>query len=291
MISCARSSSRSLPPSSRMNRPVVIVGGGAAGLMAAVTAVQRGRAVLVLERNEKLGKKLYLTGKGRCNVTNLCPPEQFLQNVVRNPRFLYSAINTFPPQAMVDMLARLGCPTVVERGSRVFPKSGKASDVTRAFTRQMEELGVTVRLRARVRSLRIADGAIRGVSLETGDTIDAEAVIVCTGGVSYPSTGSTGDGYRLLSDCGHAMLPPKPALCGLLSGEDWIRRLQGLSLKNVRLTLTAGGKTLMQDVGEMLFTHRGALRPARAHGLQHDGRAQGLYAFPRPQARVKHRAA
>jgi predicted Rossmann fold flavoprotein len=244
-----------------MSDPVVIIGGGAAGLMAAVTAAERECPVLVLERNEKPGKKLYLTGKGRCNVTNLCPPDAFLQNVVRNPRFLYAAINAFPPQRMIDALQAMGCPTETERGNRVFPASGKASDVTRAFTRRMEALGVAVRLNARVRALQTQGGAVTGVTLESGEFLAARAVIVCTGGVSYPSTGSTGDGYRLLAGAGHTIVQPKPALCGLISEEQWIRDLQGLSLKNVRLTLTEGKKTLFSEIGEMLFTHQGISGP------------------------------
>ncbi len=244
-----------------MYDPVVIVGGGAAGLMAAVTAAEGGRAVLLLERNEKLGKKLYITGKGRCNVTNLCTPAEFLKNVVRNPRFLYSALNAFPPQAMVDWLRLLGCPTVTERGNRVFPVSQKASDVTRALTRRMEALGVAVRLNARVQALQLEDGAVHGVVLENGERITADAVIVCTGGVSYPATGSTGDGYRLLAGCGHTLVAPKPALCGLISEAQWIRDLQGLTLTNVRLTVTDGKQTLLSDIGELLFTHRGISGP------------------------------
>jgi predicted Rossmann fold flavoprotein len=244
-----------------MRKPIVIIGGGAAGMMAAVTAAGLGQPALVLERNEKLGKKLYLTGKGRCNVTNLCAPDLFLQSVVRNPRFLHSAVNAFPPQAMVNTLAALHCPTVIERGNRVFSESGKASDVTRALARRMEELGADVRLNTRVQALSAEGGVIRGVTLYSGESVAARAVIVCTGGVSYPSTGSTGDGYRLLGDCGHSIVPPKPALCGLISGEGWIRGLQGLSLKNVRLTLLEGRKTLHSEIGEMLFTHRGVSGP------------------------------
>ena len=240
---------------------ILILGGGAAGLMAAVTAVENGAAVTVLERNEKLGKKLYITGKGRCNCTNLCTPEEFRQNVVRNPRFLYSALEALPPAALLEKLEGWGCPTVVERGNRAFPASQKASDVTRAFERVLTRLGARVRLGCRVQSLRVADGRVRGVTLETGEQLNADAVILCTGGVSYPSTGSTGDGYALLAACGHAMVPPRPALIPLTSGEGWVRELQGLSLKNVRLTLMYGKKRLFSDLGEMLFTHFGYSGP------------------------------
>ncbi|MBN1777759.1 MAG: NAD(P)/FAD-dependent oxidoreductase [Clostridiales bacterium] len=244
-----------------MRKQIIVIGGGAAGLMAAVTAAQRGHGVLLLERNEKLGKKLYLTGKGRCNVTNLCSPEVFLRNVARNPKFLYSALHALPPQKLVELLHAFGCPTEEERGRRVYPKSQKASDVTRAFTKKADELGVRVRLHARVQSLSMENGAVTGVTLENGEAIPAQAVIVCTGGVSYPSTGSTGDGYALLVSAGHTVIPPKPALCGLLSGEAWIKDLQGLSLKNVKLTVTNGKKTLYSEIGEMLFTHQGISGP------------------------------
>lgn len=240
---------------------VVVIGGGAAGLMAAVTAAEQGAAVTLLERNEKLGKKLYITGKGRCNCTNLCAPEAFRQNVVRNPRFLYSALTALPPEALLKKLADWGCPTVVERGNRAFPASQKASDVTRAFERQLARLRVTVRLNSRVKSLLTEGKQVRGVKLETGETIAADAVIVCTGGRSYPSTGSTGDGYPLLTACGHELVPPKPALIPLTSSESWVRGLQGLSLKNVRLTLTNGKKRLYTELGEMLFTHFGVSGP------------------------------
>ena len=229
--------------------------------MASFIAAQQGHSVTLLERNEKLGKKLYITGKGRCNVTNLCTPEAFMQNIPRNPKFLFSALRAFPPQALVDMLQTLGCPTEVERGNRVFPKSQKASDVTRAFQKAIEALGVTVRLNARVQALKTTGGAVSGVELENGEVIPAQAAIVCTGGVSYPSTGSTGDGYTLLHRLGHEIVPAKPSLCGLISEDAWIRGLQGLSLKNVRLTVTDGKKTLQDEIGEMLFTHRGISGP------------------------------
>ncbi len=240
---------------------VLIIGGGAAGLMAAVTAAEAGARVTLLERNEKLGKKLYITGKGRCNVTNLCTPEEFRQNVVRNPRFLYSALEALPPAALTEKLAAWGCPTVTERGRRVFPASQKASDVTHAFERQLTRRGVTVRLNARVSALTVKDGRVAGAMLEGGEALAADAVVLCTGGCSYPSTGSTGDGYALLAACGHAVEPPKAALAPLLSDAEWVRALQGLSLKNVRLTLRRGKKRLYTEIGEMLFTHFGVSGP------------------------------
>ncbi len=240
---------------------VLVIGGGAAGLMAAVAAAEAGAAVTVLERNEKLGRKLYITGKGRCNCTNLCTPEAFLPNVVRNPRFLYSALKALPPERLLALLDAWGCPTVVERGNRAFPASGKASDVTRAFARRLETLGVRVLYGSRAASLSAENGSIAGLMLNTGERLRADAVIVCTGGCSYPSTGSTGDGYALLSALGHEIVPPRPALVPLVASEPWIPALAGLSLKNVRLTLTRGSKRLFSDVGEMLFTHTGVSGP------------------------------
>ncbi|HNW86645.1 MAG TPA: NAD(P)/FAD-dependent oxidoreductase [Candidatus Limiplasma sp.] len=240
---------------------IVILGGGAAGLIAAVTAAENGATVTLVERNEKLGKKLYITGKGRCNCTNLCAPEAFRQNVVRNPRFLFSALEALPPEALLRKLEAWGCPTVVERGNRAFPASQKASDVTRALERQLQKNGVRVRLNSRAKAIAVSQGRVSGVTLETGETLPADAAIVCTGGVSYPATGSTGDGYALLAACGHAILPPKPALIPLTSPEEWVRGLQGLSLKNVRLTLMHGKKRLYAELGEMLFTHFGLSGP------------------------------
>jgi len=217
--------------------------------------------VTVLERNEKLGKKIYITGKGRCNCTNLCTPEEFRRSVVRNPRFLYSALDALPPEAFLRMLNDWGCPTVVERGNRAFPASGKASDVTRALERRLHQLGGRVRLNCRVSALRTAEGRVTGVTLEGGETLPADAVIIATGGLSYPSTGSTGDGYALLAACGHTVTPRAPALVPLLCEAPWVRALQGLTLKNVRLTLTHGKKRLFSEIGEMLFTHFGLSGP------------------------------
>lgn len=240
---------------------MIVIGGGAAGLMCAWAAADAGAKVLLLERNEKLGKKIYITGKGRCNLTNACEPDAFLKNVVRSPRFLYSALRALPPAELIALMDRLGLPTVVERGDRVFPESQKASDVTRTFERALQRLGVEIRLRARVSALRLADGRAAGVVLESGEVLPAKAVAVCTGGCSYPSTGSTGDGYRLLREAGHEIAAPRASLVPLQSDADWVRTLQGLSLKNVRLSLLRGGKTLYTDVGEMLFTHFGVSGP------------------------------
>ena len=240
---------------------VAVIGGGAAGMMAAVTAAGTGARVTLLERNEKLGKKVYITGKGRCNLTNACDRDAFLQNVVRNPRFLYSALDALPPSALMEQMERWGCPLVVERGNRVFPASQKASDVTRAFERQLRRLGVEVRLNARVTSLSIQDGRVAGVTLAGGSNVPCAAAVICTGGASYPSTGSTGDGWTWLRACGHTVLPALPSLVGLESPAEWVRALTGLSLKNVRLTLLRGKKRLYSDLGEMLFTHFGVSGP------------------------------
>ena len=229
--------------------------------MAAVTAANAGARVTLLERNEKLGKKIYITGKGRCNATNACEPDAFMKNVVKNPRFLFSALSALPPSAMMDWLENHGCPIVVERGDRVFPESQKASDVTRAFERELRRLNVNVRLNSRVRELAVKDGRVTGVILENGAALPADSVIVCTGGQSYVSTGSTGDGWKWLQDCGHTTFPALPSLVGLTSDARWVQELQGLSLKNVRATLTRGKKKLYTEIGEMLFTHFGVSGP------------------------------
>lgn len=240
---------------------VLVVGGGAAGMMASLMAAREGARVTLLERNEKLGKKIYITGKGRCNVTNDCGREAFLSQVPRNGKFLYGALAAFSPQDMMAFLTEAGCPVKTERGNRVFPKSDKASDVTKALAREMQKSGVTVRLNARVQSLVTEGEHAAGLLLDTGEALAADAVILATGGWSYPVTGSTGDGYRLAAEAGHSVLPPVPSLVPLVCREDWPKRLQGLSLKNVRLTGVCGGKTVYSEQGEMLFTHFGISGP------------------------------
>ena len=243
-------------------RPEILVaGGGAAGMMAALFAARAGASVTLLERNEKLGKKIYITGKGRCNLTNDCSLEEFLRQVPRNPRFLYGALNRFGPQDMMALMEEAGCPVEVQRGQRVFPRSEKASDVIRALARLMEQAGVRVRLHSRIQSLIVQEGRAAGVVLENGERLEADAAILALGGQSYPMTGSTGDGYALAREAGHHVLPPEAVLSALETVEDWPRALQGLALKNVRLTLRSGRKTLYTELGEMLFTHFGISGP------------------------------
>lgn len=230
-------------------------------MMAALFAARAGASVTLLERNEKLGKKIYITGKGRCNLTNDCSLEEFLRQVPRNPRFLYGALNRFGPQDMMALMEEAGCPVEVQRGQRVFPRSEKASDVIRALARLMEQAGVRVRLHSRIQSLIVQEGRAAGVVLENGERLEADAVILALGGQSYPMTGSTGDGYALAREAGHHVLPPEAVLSALETVENWPRALQGLALKNVRLTLRSGRKTLYTELGEMLFTHFGISGP------------------------------
>ena len=250
-------------------RTVVVVGGGAAGMMAALAAARGGAQVTLLEKNEKLGKKLYITGKGRCNLTNDCDREQFFAHLLHNPRFLYSAFAGFDNAAVMDLLRQSGLPLKTERGGRVFPVSDKASDVTKTLTGLLEEAGVGVRLHTAVNALRVTEGRCTGVRTKEG-TVPADAVIVATGGLSYPSTGSTGDGYRFAREAGHMVTALYPSLvpfnarlsCGLpLDG------LQGISLRNVEIRVTApdSDKCLYREFGEMLFTHFGVSGPVILH--------------------------
>lgn len=240
---------------------IIVIGGGAAGMMAALTAASMGASVSLLERNEKVGKKVYITGKGRCNVTSDCSLDEFLAQTPRNPRFLYSALSNFMPQDMMALLESAGCPVVVQRGRRVYPASEKASDVTRALSQLMRQYGVRVWLNTRVASINTTDGAVTGVTMEDGRTLPADKVILATGGISYPATGSTGDGYRLAEELGHTTTPRSAVLVGLETNETWPGELQGLSLKNVTLTLKKGKKTLYSELGEMLFAHYGISGP------------------------------
>ena len=240
---------------------ILVIGGGAAGMMAAVFAARAGGNVTLLEQNEKLGKKVYITGKGRCNLTNDCGLEEFLAQVPRNPRFLYSALSFFSPRDMMALLEENGCPVTVQRGKRVFPASEKASDVTKALSALLRKLDVRVCLNAGVARLETEGGVLTGARLKNGAFQPADAVVLACGGLSYPSTGSTGDGYRFAEALGHTIVPPSPVLSGLETEEAWPASLQGLSLRNVTLALTDGRKTLYTELGEMLFTHFGVSGP------------------------------
>lgn len=256
----------------------VVIGGGAAGMMAAAVAAENGRSVILLEKNEKLGKKLYITGKGRCNVTNACGRDKFFENIVSNPKFLYSAFSTFDNKRLEMFLEDNGCHLKEERGERVFPASDHASDVTAAFERFFKKSGVQVQLRCKVREIETDGDRIIGVILEDGRAIPAECVIVATGGLSYPVTGSTGDGHRMAQALGHKVTDCAPALVALETEEDWCKKLQGLSLKNVSLTMSCGKKKLYQGFGEMLFTHYGVSGPLVLSASSFYGKKKGTEA-------------
>ncbi len=240
--------------------PVVMIGGGAAGMMAALWCRKSGAPVLLLEPNEKLGRKLYITGKGRCNLTNHTTPAGVLENIPRNSRFLYSAVTRFPPEDVMGFFEDLGVPLKTERGGRVFPQSDKAADVIDALFFALKRAGVS-RRQARALDLVVEDGRVTGVTVEE-ETIPAAAVVVATGGLSYPATGSTGDGYRLAQAVGHTILPPRASLVPLEEAGETCAQMQGLSLRNVRLTVkNQKKKVLFQEQGELLFTHFGLSGP------------------------------
>lgn len=240
---------------------VIVIGGGAAGMMAAIRAAEGGRSVLLLEKNEKLGKKLYITGKGRCNLTNACDTEELFRNVMRNPKFLYPAFYTFSNWQTMAFFEEQGMPVKTERGERVFPASDHASDVIAALRKRMETLGVTVRLHTEAAAVLTKQRHVTGVRLADGRTLTAQRVVVATGGRSYPSTGSTGDGYRFAEELGHSVTKQYPSLVPFDTEETWPRKLQGLALKNVGITIEKDGKPLYNAFGEMLFTHFGVSGP------------------------------
>ena len=244
-----------------MNYDVLIVGGGASGCFAAVTAAERGRRVLVLDANDRLMHKLSITGKGRCNVTNNADPDTLMQNIPRNPRFLYSAFSRCTPQDVMAFFEEAGVPLKTERGRRVFPQSDKAADIVGALQRKMSEAGVTHRLHTRVKSLVLEQDACTGVQLSDGIVLRAASVLLATGGMSYPRTGSRGDGYTLAQQAGHTVIPPQPSLIPLETAETDAAEMQGLSLKNVTLTVKHGQKVIFTELGEMLFTHFGVSGP------------------------------
>ena len=244
----------------RTRPDVVVIGGGAAGMMASLQAAWAGAQVVLLEKNEKLGKKIYITGKGRCNVTNVADTEDFFAQVPRNSKFLNAAVRQFDHDDVTSLLAMLGTETKVERGGRVFPVSDKASDVTRAFARGMKDAGVQVELNTAVSHVKTEDGGF-AVELSQGGTLHAKSVVIATGGLSYPSTGSTGDGYAFAKENGHSITKLTGSLVGLTMEEKWPKLLMGLSLKNVRVQAHVGKKKIYDELGEMLFTHFGVSGP------------------------------
>ncbi|MGN0168393.1 MAG: NAD(P)/FAD-dependent oxidoreductase [Acetatifactor sp.] len=240
---------------------VIVIGGGAAGMMAAVAAADAGAAVVLLEKNEKLGKKLFITGKGRCNVTNGADMDTLFANVCTNPRFLYSAFYGFDNYAVMEFLEQAGCPLKTERGDRVFPVSDHSSDVIAAFQRELKKRGVEILLNTEVQSLNVEENCVKGVRLKNDKFMTGDRVIVCTGGASYPSTGSTGDGYRFAEETGHKVIKTYPSLVPFQVKEAWCGQLMGLSLKNVSVRLKCAGKEVYEGFGEMLFTHFGVSGP------------------------------
>lgn len=242
-------------------RKIIVVGGGAAGMMAAVTAARKGKNVLLLEKNEKLGKKLFITGKGRCNITNAADIEELFSAVVSNPKFLYSSFYSLTNDQVIEFFEELGVKTKVERGGRVFPESDHSSDVIRALEQELKRLGAEIRLRTEVKEILAEGGRAKGVRLSSGEKLNADAVIIATGGISYPSTGSTGDGYRFARECGHKVTELSPALVPMEVEEWYAKELMGLSLRNIEIKITDGKKKLYEEFGEMLFTHYGVTGP------------------------------
>lgn len=243
-------------------KQIAVIGGGAAGMMAALTAAKQGCRVTIYEKNEKLGKKIYITGKGRCNVTNNCDMDVLFDSVVTNKRFLYSAFYSFTNQDVMELIEKAGCRLKTERGGRVFPQSDKSSDVISALSRLLRDFGVEICLREPVKSLIIEEGVCRGLVLERQNKrIEADGVIVATGGLSYPTTGSDGDGYRFAQAAGHQVTELSPALVPFTTEETTVKELQGLALKNIEISLRRGKKEIYHGFGEMLFTHFGVSGP------------------------------
>ena len=252
---------------------VLIIGGGAAGMMAGVFAARNHHEVHILEKNEKLGKKVFITGKGRCNVANACDTEELFPAVMSNPKFLYSGFYSFGPQDVMNFFEEAGVPLKVERGNRVFPQSDHSSDIMRALERELKKAGAKVHLHTTVKEIVKKPEAekVTGVILEDGTFMEGDAVIVATGGFSYQSTGSTGDGYRFARELGLKVTDISPSLVPLKTKEDYIPKLQGLSLKNTGLTIKNGKKVLYEDFGEMMFTHFGVTGPMILSASAHIG--------------------
>lgn len=239
---------------------VVVIGGGAAGMIAAGRAGEMGARVTLLEKNSILGRKISITGKGRCNVTNTGDIRDFIENYPGNGQFLYSALNRFSNQKLFEFLEKMGVPLKIERGGRVFPVSDRAADIVQAFKLYVENNKIEVRLEETVLGIIAENGEVKGVITNKG-TVASTKVIIATGGKSYPGTGSTGDGYKWAEETGHRVILPKPALVPINIREEWVKNLQGLTLKNVEASVYDGEKLLQSEFGEMLFTHFGVSGP------------------------------
>ncbi|MBE6082039.1 MULTISPECIES: NAD(P)/FAD-dependent oxidoreductase [Tissierellales] len=243
-----------------MAETVGVIGGGPAGIIAAGTAASNGRKVTLIEKNNKIGKKLYITGKGRCNITNSSPIEDFFDNIVTNYQFLYSALYSFTNTDILNLLSKYGLKVKVERGNRVFPLSDKSSDVIKTFEKFLKDNGVEILFNFEVRNISKKGNKFM-IMGKNGEKLFFDKIIICTGGKSYPSTGSTGDGYNFAQNLGHRIIPLKPSLVPFETVESWVKDLQGLTLKNVRLSAYSDGKKIYEDFGEMLFTHFGISGP------------------------------
>lgn len=251
-----------------MNK-VIIIGAGASGLIAGATAAKRGLDVTIIEKNSRPARKVMITGKGRCNVTNACfDLDDLISNVVTNPRFMYSAFSAFMPYDTIALIEEMGVKTKIERGNRVFPESDKAVDIVDALVKNAKNSGVTF-LEGTVDSFVVENDTIKAVMLADGTTVDGDAFAVCTGGMSYQSTGSTGDGYRLAQSVGHHITDIEPALVSLVASNGFVPKLQGLSLRNVGVKLLDGEKEIYSDFGEMLFTHYGVSGPVILSASSH----------------------
>lgn len=240
---------------------VLIAGGGAAGMYAGIAAAENGHEVHIYEKNDRLGKKLFITGKGRCNITNACDMDGLFDAVVSNSKFLYSSFYGCTNHDVIGFFERIGVRTKVERGDRVFPASDRSSDVIRGLERELERLGARIHLRAAVKHVAAEDGHFKEIVLEDGTKVPGDACIVATGGLSYQSTGSDGDGFRFARSLAHTVSECMPSLVPMECREEWIRELQGLSLRNVSASIHDGKKKLYEDFGEMLFTHYGVSGP------------------------------
>ena len=250
-------------------RKIIIVGGGAAGLIASATAAGRGEDVTVIEKNSRPARKVMITGKGRCNVTNACfDLDDLINSVVTNKRFMYSAFSSFMPYDTIALIEELGVPTKIERGNRVFPESDKAVDIVDALVKNAKQNGVKF-VEGTVASFNTENNVIKSVNLDDGTVVDGDAFAICTGGLSYQSTGSTGDGYRLAESVGHSITDIEPALISLVASNGFVPKLQGLSLRNISIKLLDGEKEIYSDFGEMLFTHYGVSGPVILSASSH----------------------